>query len=44
MKDFVLISVQNEIEERYVFLQEMESLGRGKKYKAMIQTEISQVR
>lgn len=34
--------LQNEIEERYVFLQEMESLGRGKKYKAMIQTEISQ--
>ncbi|XP_072348197.1 UPF0193 protein EVG1 isoform X2 [Scyliorhinus torazame] len=32
----------NEIEERRVFLEQMESLGRGKDFRAIIQTEISQ--
>ncbi|XP_078388260.1 UPF0193 protein EVG1 isoform X1 [Cetorhinus maximus] len=34
--------VCNEIEERRVFLEQMESLGQGKDFRAIIQTEISQ--
>lgn len=35
-------TVLNEIEERRQFLKDMESLGQGKKYRTIIQTEISQ--
>ncbi len=34
--------LQSEIEERRAFLEEMESLGRGDKFKSIIATEISQ--
>lgn len=40
---FVLIVLQ-EIEDRKGFLDEMEKLGQGKKYRTIIMTEISQVR
>lgn len=38
-----MFTVQQEIEERQKFLSEMESLGRGEKYRNIIATEISQV-
>ena len=37
------ISVQAEIEERRKFLEDMETLGQGGKYRSIIATEISQV-
>ncbi|XP_035659402.1 UPF0193 protein EVG1 homolog [Branchiostoma floridae] len=39
---FTLSPVQAEIEERAEFLEEMEQLGRGKDYRTIIRTEISQ--
>ena len=36
--------VLQEIEERKSFLDEMEQLGQGKKYRTVIMTEISQVK
>jgi hypothetical protein len=38
-----MFPVQKEVEERQKFIQEMESLGQGDKYRTIIQTEISQV-
>lgn len=39
----IFVSVQLEIAERRQFLQEMESLGQGEKYRHIIETEISRV-
>ena len=36
--------VLKEIEERKEFLEEMETLGQGEKYRSKLMTEISQVR
>ena len=36
--------VMKEIEERKEFLEEMEALGQGDKYRSKLMTEISQVR
>ena len=36
--------VMKEIEERKEFLEEMEALGQGQKYRTKLMTEISQVR
>ena len=41
---FVFNIVLMEIEERRKFLDEMEALGQGAKYRSLINTEISQVR
>ena len=43
-KSFFIFLVQKEIQERQNFLDKMEELGQGEKYKAIIATEISQVR
>ena len=43
-KLFFLLVVLQEIEDRKGFLDEMEKLGQGKKYRTIIMTEISQVR
>ena len=40
----ISLSVQAEIDERRRFLEDMEALGQGGKYRSIIATEISQVR
>ena len=35
--------MQEEVAERQTFLEEMECLGKGQKYRTIIETEISQV-
>ena len=40
---FFSYTVLQEIEDRKSFLDEMEELGEGKKYRTIIMTEISQV-
>lgn len=37
------ITVQKEVEERQRFIEEMESIGQGEKFRTIINTEISQV-
>ena len=41
--DLNTIAVEKEIQERRQFLEEMENIGRGKEYRPIIETEISQV-
>lgn len=40
---WLCVTVQLEIEDRQRFLEEMESLGQGARYRTIIATEISQV-
>ena len=43
VKMYTYVLVLKEIEERKEFLSEMEAIGKGREYRSIIQTEISQV-